>query len=216
MGLKCGRVLMMEEVSKTSTTLIRQARAKNPDAWRELVEHYSRRVYRWSRRSGLQPADAGNIVQEVLRSVARKLPDFRHDNMGGSFRGWLKRITTNKINDHFRREGRQPATARGGTDAHRQLNQLAIEEREATWATAPSRSTGRLRLDAGKLEEVRRQFSDRDWKMFWRVVVDGQSAVDVGAEFQVTANTVRIVKMRLLRRLKAQFAGEENKNSSPT
>jgi DNA-directed RNA polymerase specialized sigma24 family protein len=42
--------------------------------------------------------------------------------------------------------------------------------------------------------------------LFWRVSVDGQSAVDVGREFGVTANTVRIVKMRVLRRLRAEVA----------
>lgn len=198
----------MEEPSKTSSTLIRRAKAQNPDAWRDLVDVYSRRIYRWSRRAGLQPADAGNIVQEVLRSVARKLADFRHDAGSYSFRGWLRRITSNKINDHFRSQQKQPAQPRGGTDAHRQLLHFAAEQPEAshhepTWATNPTSSP--LRLDPVELERVRSQFSERDWKMFWRVVVDGQSAVDVGDEFGVTANTVRIVKMRLLRRLKAHF-----------
>lgn len=195
----------MEEHSNTSPTLIRDAKAQNPDAWRDLVQLYSRRIYRWCRRAGLQPADAGNVVQEVLRSVARKLPDFRHEQASDSFRGWLRRITTNKITDHFRSEGKQPAQPRGGTDAHRQLLHLpSVEIHEPTWATTQSRR-GTPLLDPTKLAEVRRKISDRDWKMFWRVVIDGQSAVEVGEEFGVTANTVRIVKMRVLRRLKSHF-----------
>lgn len=212
-NLKCSTVLMVEEPSNTSPTLIREAKAENADAWRELVELYSRRIYRWCRRAGLQSADAGNVVQEVLRSVARKLPDFRHDRASDSFRGWLRRITANKINDHFRSEGKQPAKPRGGTDAHRQLlHHASSSPYEPTWAT--SRGTLRNRqLTSEKLEQVRGQFSERDWKMFWRVVVDGQSAVEVGEEFGVTANTVRIVKMRLLRRLRERLAGE-NANST--
>ncbi len=199
---------MMDDPSNTSPTLIRLAKEKNPDAWRDLVQTYSRRIYRWCRRAGLQPADAGNIVQEVLRSVARKLHDFRHDQSKHSFRGWLRRITANKINDHFRAQGKLPAQPRGGTDAHRQLLHFAaVDTHEPTWATASAgHDPKRLRLDHEELEKVRSQFSDRDWKMFWRVVVDGQSAVEVGNEFEVTANTVRIVKMRLLRRLKEHFA----------
>lgn len=196
---------MMEEHSNTSPTLIRNAKAQNPDAWRDLVQQYSRRIYRWCRRAGLQPADAGNVVQEVLRSVARKLPDFRHEQASDSFRGWLRRITTNKITDHFRAEGKQPAQPRGGTDAHRQLLHVpSVEIHEATWATQQSRRKNPL-LDPAQLAEVRKKISDRDWKMFWRVVIDGQSAVEVGEEFEVTANTVRIVKMRVLRRLKSHF-----------
>lgn len=185
--------------------MIRKAKANDADAWKRLVHTYSRRIYRWCRRGGLQPADASNVVQEVLRSVARKLPDFRHEHATDTFRGWLRRITVNKINDHFRMEGKQPAAPRGGTDAHRQLQHLAVRSSyEPTWATTHPRVTS-PGLDRGQLETVRSQFSERDWKMFWRVVVDGQSAVEVGDEFGVTANTVRIVKTRLLKKLRQQL-----------
>ena len=92
------------EYSATSTELLRQARANDQTAWQELVELYSRRMYRWCRRAGLQPADASNIVQEALQSVAKKLGDFRRDRPGDTFRGWLRRITDNKIRDHFRKQ----------------------------------------------------------------------------------------------------------------
>ena len=65
--------------SRTSTSLLLRAQADDEDAWRQLVETYSRRIYRWCRQAGLQPADAGNVVQEVLQALARKLPDFRRD-----------------------------------------------------------------------------------------------------------------------------------------
>ena len=207
--VKCTDVFMAEERSTTSRTMIRKAKANDADAWQRLVQTYSRRIYRWCRRGGLQPADASNVVQEVLRSVARKLPDFRHEHATDTFRGWLRRITSNKINDHFRREGKQPAQARGGTDAHRRLQQhVALPDlHEATWATVPKKKT--TGLDHAQLDSIRSQFSDRDWKMFWRVAVDGQSAVEVGEEFGVTANTVRIVKMRLLKKLREQLTHPE-------
>jgi len=195
--------------------MIRKAKANDADAWQRLVQTYSRRIYRWCRRGGLQPADASNVVQEVLRSVARKLPDFRHEHATDTFRGWLRRITSNKINDHFRSEGQQPAQAQGGTDAHRRLQQhVALPDfHEATWATMPSKPT--TSFDHGQLELVRSQFSERDWKMFWRVAVDGQSAVEVGEEFGVTANTVRIVKMRLLKKLREQLTCPERQHTNP-
>lgn len=203
--LKYADVVMTEEASSTSRTLIRQAKANDADAWRRLVHTYSRRIYRWCRHGGLQPADASNVAQEVLRSVARKLPDFRHEHATDTFRGWLRRITVNKINDHFRIESRQLAQPRGGTDAHRQLQHITLPPAyEPTWETAKPSGPSRI-LDAAQLEKVRSQFSERDWKMFWRVAVDGQSAVEVGDEFGVTANTVRIVKTRLLKKLRDQL-----------
>ena len=193
--------------SRTSTTLIRGAKANEAEAWQQLVYLYSRRIYRWCRRAGLQSADAGNVVQEVLRSVARKIPEFRHEQPQDSFRGWLRRITQNKINDHFRREGKQLASPRGGSDAHRQLQHLAASAAyEPTWATTRYVRREASRLDTSQLAEVRAEFSDRDWRIFWRVVVDGQSAVEVGEEFGITANAVRLVKMRLLRRLRERLS----------
>ncbi len=209
------------EPSVTSTTLLRQAQANDQGAWEQLVEIYSRRMYRWCRRAGLQPADAGNVVQESLQAVARKLDDFRRDRPGDTFRGWLRRITDNKIRDHFRRQGRSLDAATGGTDGQQRLANLSQEDNQpadsqaasdqATWDTSlvapPSPHTEELR---NTINQIRGEVSERDWKFFWRVVVDGQSAAEVGREFGVTANTVRLVKMRLLRKLRGSLGTQQS------
>lgn len=194
------------ELSVTSTELLRQARASDQAAWRELVTLYSRRIYRWSRRAGLQPADASNTVQEVLEAVARKLGDFRRDRPGDTFRGWLRRITDNKVRDHFRREGRSLEVAPGGDDAHELMNaipqpQETIGDREEAQTGDPPAINKQVLI---AIDEVREQVSPRDWKVFWRVAVDGQSAGEAGAEFGLTANAVRLVKMRVLRKLRTK------------
>jgi hypothetical protein len=56
--------------------------------------------------------------------------------------------------------------------------------------------------------QVRNEFSERDWRLFWRIVVDGQSAGEAGAEWGVSANAARLVKMRILRRLRQLMASE--------
>ena len=184
--------------SRTSTSLIRNAKANDTDAWNCLVQSYSRRVYRWCRQSGMQSADASNIVQEVLRSVARSLPNFQHGQDGNTFRGWIRRITQNKIRDHFRQQNRAER-ALGGTDAHRRMSLVqSPNETSECFPCSP-------KIDDSVLKQIQLQFSHRDWNMFWRVVVDGQSAVEVAKEFNVTANTVRIVKMRILKKLRSTF-----------
>ena len=193
------------DYSATSTELLRQARANDQTAWQQLVELYSRRMYRWCRRAGLQPADASNTVQEALQAVARKLGDFRRDRPSDTFRGWLRRITDNKIRDHFRKQGRAPDVAVGGVDSEQELlhvandNEYSLINNDTSLSAQPSPHSTKL-LDA--IEQVRADVSERDWKFFWRVAVDGQSAADVGREFGVTANAVRLVKMRMLRRLR--------------
>jgi len=203
------------EPSATSTELLRQAQANNQGAWEQLVTLYSRRMYRWCRRAGLQPADAGNVVQEALQAVARKLGNFRRDRPGDTFRGWLRRITDNKICDFYRQQGRSLDTATGGTDGQQRLANLASEniQDQATWDTSLAAPLSPQTEDLQHvIEQIRNEVSDRDWKFFWRVVVDGQSAAEVGREFGVTANTVRLVKMRMLRRLRRSLGTEQSIN----
>jgi DNA-directed RNA polymerase specialized sigma24 family protein len=56
----------------TRTTLLLRVRdAGDRQAWSDFVDLYSPVIYRFGRRHGLQDADAADLVQEVLRSVAR-------------------------------------------------------------------------------------------------------------------------------------------------
>jgi RNA polymerase sigma-70 factor (ECF subfamily) len=168
-------------------------------------------MYRWSRMAGLQPEDAANVVQEAFAAVARKLGDFRRDQPGGTFRGWLRRIVENKIRDHYRQLGRRVETAIGGTDAHRRLADMAQAQERSDASDAGAQNepaSGDQSTLNTAVTEVRQQVGDRDWRFFWRVVVDGQSAVEVGKEFGVSANAVRLVKMRVLRRLRG-YLGDQ-------
>ncbi len=194
-----------EATSRTHLSVVRGAQDADADAWAALVRQYSRRIYRWCRRDGLQAADAANVVQDVLRAVAGSIGGFRHDRPGDTFRGWLRRITDNKIRDHWRHERRQMASAAGGTDAYRRLvSQADIAAECDDVVDAPCSSGGAL--DPAVVQHVREEFSQRDWRLFWRVVVDGQSAAEAGAEHGVSANAVRLVKMRILRRFRQLVA----------
>ena len=93
----------------------------------------------------------------------------------------------------------------GGLDSQQLLMHLANDNEHAPNSDDTS-LLGQVSPHSAQLlaviEQVRADVSERDWKFFWRVAVDGQSAADVGREFGVTANTVRLVKMRMLRRLR--------------
>ena len=128
------------------------------------------------------------------------LPDFQHGQDGNTFRGWIRTITRNKINDHYRRKGKQIAGGVGGTNAYRQLCLLASpgESDRTAEPTDHERHT--------ELARLQMEFSKRDWQVFWRATVDGQPAPEVADEFGMTANAVRIVKMRVLKKLKDLLA----------
>jgi hypothetical protein len=74
-----------------------RARARDASAWERLIALYEPLVCHWCRRAGLQEADAADVRQEVFLAVSRGLADFRRDGGAGTFRGWLRVITRNKV-----------------------------------------------------------------------------------------------------------------------
>jgi RNA polymerase sigma-70 factor (ECF subfamily) len=192
-------------VSRTSSSLLQSAKDNDPGAWRRIVDAYSHRIYRWCRQARLQPEDAADVAQEVFRAVARKLVDFHHDHRGDSFRGWLYRITQNKLRDFSRRRPGRRELILGGTDAQRRLLELPEPSPESEEHSCPSESS---LIHENVLRQVQAEFSSRDWRIFWRVVVDGQTSKEAGEQFEMSANAVRLVKMRILRRLRELLAEE--------
>ncbi|MDY0166994.1 MAG: sigma factor [Thermoguttaceae bacterium] len=53
-------------------------------AWQRLVDLYAPTIYHWCRQTGLGDADAGDVVQEVFKSVITSLEGFDRDRGGGS------------------------------------------------------------------------------------------------------------------------------------
>jgi len=89
------------------TLLSRLKNWEDADSWREFFDTYSKLIYSVARRSGLTVAEAQEVVQETMVTVANKMPDFQYDPDKGSFKGWLKNTTHWKVQDQFRRHQRQ-------------------------------------------------------------------------------------------------------------
>lgn len=183
----------------TETTLIVRVRRRDEQAWARLAEIYGPVVYRWSRAYGVAVDDAADVVQEVFRSVARSIDRFRHDEPGQSFRGWLWRITRNKLHDHYR-ELQSTPKAVGGTDALLALQQLPESLPPAEAAKGLPPVIKRL------LAVLHSEFERSTYRAFWRMAVDGLPAAEVAEELNISRQAVRQAKYRVLQRLRAELA----------
>ena len=182
-----------------SSTLLQRVQARRPEAWTRLVDLFGPTVYRWCRCSGARPEDAADVVQEVFSAVAAHVGDFQRRNGDDSFTAWLATITRNKIRDHFRRQDRPQA--RGGTDAHAQLEQLP-EPVEPSEVAEVDRA-----LPRRGLQLVRAEFENRTWEAFWRATVDGQAPADIAEDLGMSVAAVYQAKSRVLRRLRQELGG---------
>ena len=115
-------------IGSTSSSFLDRVKARDVAAWGRLAGVYASLILHWCRREGVgRDEDREDICQDVFRAVAAKIVCFQRDPTCGTFRGWLRTITSRKIADHFRRENRQPpAKATGGSDAYERI--LAIPD----------------------------------------------------------------------------------------
>lgn len=185
----------------TSSSLIRRAQRRDPEAWRRLVDLYGPLVFYWCRRGGLASPDAADVFQEVFASVSASLERFSPQREG-TFRGWLWTITRNKLRDHYRHHANE-AQAAGGTDAYHRLAELPDQ-----WpgdSVDPRDRSEIQSLYRRALDLVRSEFEERTWQAFWRSVIEGQDTAQVAAGLGLTPNAVRQYKSRVLRRLRREL-----------
>ncbi len=188
--------------STVSTGLLHGLKLGDADSWRRLTSLYGPQVYHWCRQAGLQPQDAADVGQDVFQSLVSHIGSFRRDRAGDTFRGWLWRITSNKIRDHFRRRGGQPL-AFGGSDFQQRLQAVPASASGTTGDTSKAGSSGGLYRRA--LELIRSEFEDRVWQAFWRSAVEGDRTADIAEDLGMTPVAVRKAKSRVLRRLREEL-----------
>lgn len=194
-----GRVNVCGLSDSTSTTWLDQVRMGEDQAWRSFTNLYAPLIYHWCQRSGLQPSDAADVGQEVFRAVHSAIGGFRRQG-SGSFRGWLRVITRNKIRDLHRDRGKVPG-AGGGHDDH--LRSIP-EDTDSGSDDRPDPEEERI-LYCRALELVLADFREGTREVFMRVVIDRQDPAAVAADFGLTVNAVYLIKSRVLRRLREEF-----------
>jgi RNA polymerase sigma-70 factor (ECF subfamily) len=184
----------------TSRSLLERVKADEPAAWDRLVALYAPLVLQWCRGWQVPEQDAADVFQEVFQAVVTHIAGFRKEREGDTFRGWLRTITRNKVRDHFRRRGRQPA-GEGGTEAQGRLAEVPdLDDSDEASVAGEEQSLFRRAL-----ELIQQEFAERTWQAFWRTAVEGRPAAEVAAELSMSPGAVRVAKSRVLQRLREEL-----------
>ncbi len=189
----------MAEAPLTRITLLNRIRdSEDGDAWSEFAQLYGPVIYGFARKRGLQDADAADLVQDVLRSVARNAEKLNYDPKRGTFRGWLYTVTRNKIYNHLS-ANKNRAKPSGDSGAQERLENIPgkADPHEADWELEYQR-----RLSSKAMDRIRHEFQSNTWKAFWGTAVEGESATEVGKALKMTAGAVYVAKSRVLARLR--------------
>ncbi|MDX1964960.1 MAG: sigma-70 family RNA polymerase sigma factor [Pirellulales bacterium] len=191
-----------EDSSDTASNLLRAAIANDQFAWVDLVHRYSRRIYLQCRDSGLQDADAAEVMQGVFITVAKSLSKLRRDRPGDTFRGWLRTVTQSRIHDWYRRKGKEARIeATGGTDHCLSLGQLPCGD--AT--TCSAQIFGPPSLEAQAVAQVRESCKPEHWQIYMAYVSETSTPEELAERFQVSVGNVYIIKSRLTQKIRKAY-----------
>ena len=188
--------------NKLNTTsqslLLRLRQAQDQQAWSRFVELYTPLLFYWARKTGLQPQDASDLVQEILTIVFRKIPDFDY-NPKKSFRSWLRTVTLNKYREFCRKKSVSKLAASGSIVDRVSDYRCSAE---STWDLSYHRS-----LFATAMNELEGEFRPKTWKALRKFVLENRPAAEIASETGVSVWTIYAAKSRLLARLREELDG---------
>jgi RNA polymerase sigma-70 factor (ECF subfamily) len=191
-------------LNDTPISLLERLRlGPNSAAWGRLVELYTPLVRGWLHRYGIQSADADDLLQDVLATLLRELPQFRHDLRRGAFRRWLRNVVINRLRA-FWRARKSVLQSPDQADPESVLDRLEDPHSDLSrrWDEEHDRHVVR-RL----LELLEPEFEPSTWQAFRLFALEGLATQEVAARLNLSINAVRIAKHRVLARFRSEIDG---------
>ena len=198
-------VKVFVEGEGTQSTLLERIQKQDAEGWKTFVRLYTPLLFQWCRRAGLQDTDAADVAQDVFYAVSKSIATFSREREGGTFRGWLRTITTNKIRDRHRLN--VPGAYGVGGDDGMTVTHEAPEAREPFSAADAHGPEDELTLMRRAVEIVLGDYEEHTRAAFLRVTMGEESAADVARDLNMTVNVVYLAKSRIMRRIREEFAG---------
>jgi RNA polymerase sigma-70 factor (ECF subfamily) len=188
-----GRAMSGAANSETRVTLLQRLRSDpaDPQAWAEFVDHYGGKVLGWCRTWGLQEADAQDVTQDVLLSLARRMKDFAYDP-SKSFHAWLKTVARHAWLA-FVNGRRRPGVGSGDSGVLDQL--LSVAARDDLLKRLEEAFDHELLEEA--VRRVRLRVEPRTWEAFRLTAEEGLSGAEAAARTGLRVSQVYVAKKRV-------------------
>lgn len=180
----------------TPVSLLLRLKQKNqPHDWRRFVSLYTPILLLWSRKLGLQEADAADLVQDAFVTLFEKLPAFTYDR-SRSFRAWLWTVVKNKHNEGLRRRNKLHAV---GGPAPEPL----LPDPTESYSESEYQQYVACRI----MQLMKTDFQPTTWNACWETVVNGKTPAAVAVELGISLKAVYLARTRVLKRLRQELEG---------
>jgi RNA polymerase sigma factor (sigma-70 family) len=193
-------------------------------SWQDFFDTYWRLIYSVALKAGLSDAEAQDVVQETLLTVAKKVGEFKSDPAIGSFKGWLLLITRRRIADQLEKRGKLlRASQMSGASGTCALSRASTDDatRTSTLERVPDPAT--FNLDAcweeqwqknqlrAATEKVKTLVSPKQFQIFELYVLREWPVAKVARSLSVSAGQVYLARHRVSRLLKKEIARLERR-----
>ncbi len=179
----------------TRSTLVSRLKDwQDADSWREFFQTYSRLIHNTALKEGLTEAEAQDVVQDTVLSVAKKMPEFKYDRRAGSFKGWLLQLTRWRIlNQRRKRLSYESLDAQTGAVPELDsipdpTGQELLDYWESEW---------KKNLLEVAIERVKESASPHQYEIFYLHVAKKLPAREVAATLNVSVPQVYLAKHRV-------------------
>ncbi|MGB7770039.1 MAG: sigma-70 family RNA polymerase sigma factor [Verrucomicrobiia bacterium] len=187
-----------DELIPTRATLIQRLKDwQDQSSWQDFFDTYWKLIYGTAIKSGLTAAEAQDVVQETMISVAKHMPAFKYDPAIGSFKTWLLNMTRWRITDQLRKRG--PFVASHSASNDPETGTRTVEkvidpmgrDLDALWEAEWEKNL----LDAA-MAKVKRRLDPQKYQIFDLYVNKGWPPEKVAATFGISVDQVYLAKHR--------------------
>ena len=187
-----------DELTATRMTLLQRLKNwQDQSSWQDFFDTYWRLIYSGALKAGLNEAEAQEVVQETMISVAKHMPTFEYDRAIGSFKAWLLNMTRWRITDQLRKRRRLAAyDSLDDTDADARMTGKMVDPvskcLDALWDAEWQKNL----LDAA-IDKVRRRLDPQKYQIFDFYVNKEWPSDDVAKAFGISIDQVYLAKHRV-------------------
>ena len=204
--MSCNMTLTVEDPIPTRYTLLSRLEDwDDQDSWKDFFDIYWRLIYSVAIKSGLTEAEAQDVVQETIISVARDIQKFKRDRTLGSFKGWLRNIIRWRIADQLRKRTRagRGDDSKTGADLPRpdvaEIPDPAGDAAESVWE-----KEWQANLLKTAMETIKPRIKEEHYQIFDLYVIKQWPVRNVARALGVNVGLVYLVKYRISALLKKE------------
>ena len=211
--MNCIMTLLVEDPIPTRYTLLSRLEDwDDQDSWKEFFDIYWRLIYSVAIKSGLTEAEAQDVIQETVISVARDIQKFKRDRTLGSFKGWLRNIIRWRIADQLRKRTRAGRGDDSKTGADLPRPDVAeIPDPAGTAAESVWEEEWQANLLKTAMETIKPRVKEEHYQIFDLYVIKQWPVRNVARALGVNVGLVYLVKYRISALLKKEIRRLEGK-----